>query len=504
MNNDYEKTIATLRAAFEAGAVGQMLPGGGFGKSTFSQSGTATGGLTYYDLEAGAKFLYPVLTPLRNATPRVSGKGGIQANWRAVTAINTSGIRLGVSGGNRGGVMAVATKDYIAAYRGIGLENSVDFEAQYAGEGFDDVRAIAARTLLESMMIGEEFLILGGDNSLALGTTPTPSATGNATGGSIADATYSVIAVALTLDGFANGSVVGGIQTQITRVNADGSTDTFGGGSAKQSAAASATVSGGSGNGSVSASVAVVNGAVGYAWFFGAAGSEKLAAITTINSVVLKVAAAGTQTALSLGTVDSSQNNLVFDGLMTQAFATGSNAYVSPQVTGTAGTGTPLTADNEGGIVEIDALLKSLWDNYRLSPTQILVSSQEALNISKKILTNGGTSGVRYTRDLDDGMVAGGVMIKDYLNRFSMNGGQAIPVKIHPNMPAGTLLALTDKLPYPLSNVGNVYQMRTRQEYYQMEWPLRSRKYEYGVYADEVLQHYFPPSMGIITNIGNG
>jgi hypothetical protein len=33
---------------------------------------------------------------------------------------------------------------------------------------------------------------------------------------------------------------------------------------------------------------------------------------------------------------------------------------------------------------------------------------------------------------------------------------------------------------------------------------LHSRRYEYGVYADEVLQHYFPPSLALITNIGNG
>jgi len=32
----------------------------------------------------------------------------------------------------------------------------------------------------------------------------------------------------------------------------------------------------------------------------------------------------------------------------------------------------------------------------------------------------------------------------------------------------------------------------------------RTRRYEYGVYADEVLQHSFPPSMAVITNIGNG
>ena len=71
-------------------------------------------------------------------------------------------------------------------------------------------------------------------------------------------------------------------------------------------------------------------------------------------------------------------------------------------------------------------------------------------------------------------------------------------------MPAGTILMTTKMLPYPLSGVGNVMQIRTRQDYYQIEWPLRSRRYEYGIYVDEVLQHYFPPSMAVITNIGNG
>jgi len=104
--------------------------------------------------------------------------------------------------------------------------------------------------------------------------------------------------------------------------------------------------------------------------------------------------------------------------------------------------------------------------------------------------------------DVRDGMIAGGIMVKEYLNRFSMAGGQVIPIRIHPNLPAGTILITTSKLPYPLSNVTNVMQVRTRQDYYQIEWPLRSRKYEYGVYADEVLQHYFPPSMGVINNIG--
>ena len=95
-------------------------------------------------------------------------------------------------------------------------------------------------------------------------------------------------------------------------------------------------------------------------------------------------------------------------------------------------------------------------------------------------------------------------MVRSYLNRFSMQGGSAIDIKVHPNMPAGTMLLTTGMLPYPLAGIGNLMQIRTRQDYYQMEWPLRTGGYEYGVYADEVLQHFFPPAMGVITNIGNG
>lgn len=488
-----------LTKSFSAPIADPRMPEG-LAKSTFSQNASATSGLTFYDLELGAKFLYPVLTPLRNEIPRVSGKGGIQANWRAITAINSSGVRIGVSGGNRGAVIAVTEQDYTAAYKGIGLESNVDFEAQYAGQGFDDIRAIAARTGLEALMLGEEILLLGGNGSLALGTTPTPALAALATGGAMTDATIRVVCYALTLEGFINASVAGGIDGAIVRTNADGSSDTFGGGSAQKSAAATITLSGGTSVQAVTATVAAVNGAMGYAWFWsdGAAGTELLGAITTVNRVTITTNdGTGTQLNSSIPAADNSVNNLVFDGLLTQVYKPGSNSYTRSL------NGAALTADNSGGVVEIDTALKHFWDSYRLSPDAIWVNSQEALAISRLLAAgSGSTSNFRVNVDVRDGMIAGGIMVKEYLNRFSMAGGQVIPIRIHPNMPAGTILMTTSKLPYPLSNVTNVIQVRTRQDYYQIEWPLRSRKYEYGVYADEVLQHYFPPSMGVINNIG--
>jgi hypothetical protein len=72
-----------------------------------------------------------------------------------------------------------------------------------------------------------------------------------------------VIVVTLTLDGLMNASVAGGIQQAITRTNADGTTDTFGGGASYKSANATAALTGP--NASMTASIPQVAGAMGYA-----------------------------------------------------------------------------------------------------------------------------------------------------------------------------------------------------------------------------------------------
>lgn len=475
-------------------------------RKAYQQSSSATSGLTYYDLQPSALQLYPVTTPLRNRIPRVGTGRGVQANWKAVTGININAMGVGVSEGNRGGVIATATQDYMAAFRGLGLEDFVTFEADYAAEGFDDVKALAVNGLLRALMIGEEKVILGGNTSCPLGVTPVPTVVDVATGGTLAANTaLSLRVVALTLEGYLGASVAGGVRGQVARNNADGSSDSYGGGTAQLSAATSVTTANdGSATHKLTASVEAVAGAVAYAWFWGASGSEVLGAITTINSLVITADAAGTQTAASLGSGDNSTNGLVFDGLLTQIIKPGSNGYVHVMPTGSAGQGTPLTADGVGGVVEIDAALKHFWDEYRLSPTTIWVSSQEQINITKKVLQGTSNGALRFSVGADQANLAGGQMVTSYLNKFSMDGAQAVNILPHPNLPAGTILFDTEVLPYPLSGVAGVLQMKCRRDYYQIEWPVKARRYEYGVYCDGVLQNYFPPAFGMITNIANG
>jgi hypothetical protein len=159
-------------------------------------------GLVFYDLQPYALKLYPVITPLRNMIPRVPGRGGPATNWKAITGININNLSGGVSEGNRGGAIATQTKSFVAAYKGLGFEDFVTFEADYAAENFDDVKARAAEGLLRATMIYEEKTIIGGNSSTGLGQAPTPTLATVAGGGTLSNVAYTVQVVALTLEGY--------------------------------------------------------------------------------------------------------------------------------------------------------------------------------------------------------------------------------------------------------------------------------------------------------------
>lgn len=464
--------------------------------------------LTAYDLQAPAKNLYPVNTPIRNKIPRVGGTGPA-TNWRQITAINGSGFdAMGwVAEGQRTGRMSYSAVAKSASYVTIGEEDSVTFEAISAGQGFEDVRATGTMRVLQKMMLKEENAILFGNNSVALGTPSTPTLSAGGTGATLGAATYSVIVVALTGEGYRGASLSGGIPLSQTVTGADGQTYTLKGGSSNKSAAATQAITLGQ---TLSCSVAAVTGAVAYAWFVGTAGNEKLERITTINSATFSAPlVGGTRQAASAVTADNSTNSLAYDGLLATAFASGSGAYVRTLATGTAGTGTVLTASGRGTINEIDEMLQSMWDTYQVSPSVIYVNSQELKNITNKALAGPGTSPLLQIfsppGEGSAGLMAGGV-VGFYFNPFTMGGGMRIPVLLHPALPPGTILAWADNLPtqYQSNNVPNVAEMKVRRDYYQLDYPIRTRAQEFGVYCEQVLAVYAPFAIGVINNIANG
>ena len=62
-------------------------------KASLAKNVTISTGLTAYDLQAPAKNLYPIITPLRNSLPRVQRQfPGDAARWRTIAPITGSGF----------------------------------------------------------------------------------------------------------------------------------------------------------------------------------------------------------------------------------------------------------------------------------------------------------------------------------------------------------------------------------------------------------------------------
>lgn len=486
-------------------------------------------GLLWYDLRPVVQLLYPYkeLIPRISRLPRVMGDGGNAYNWKRITAVNVNNVSVGVSEGNRGGAIAINLEPQSATYKTIGLESNVSFEARLGAMNLvPDALGNAVQSTLRSVMIGEEQTLILGDAALALGTTPTPSlSTPSGTGSSFTGGSVYITAVALTGFGWKNSLVnAAGVPGKIVRINTDGSQDTFGGGSAAPSAEATSSIS--SGN-SITATVAWVNGAVAYAWYVGqTAGAETLAAITTTNQATFtKSGAAGNQSIVALGGPgagsDNSTNALLPDGILTQVFgsvfgsapslAMSTNPNLPSVSTGTlaisAGGSLVLTmnAGNSGltvagtNIAEWDVILQAAYDQYKIGFDRILLSAQDVANWMGQMLGQNAAAAFRifFDADAETGRIVAGRRVTSYLNKFM---GNTLDVEIHPFLPPGTQLFWSDRIPYELSGVPNILEVHSRMDYYQIQWPFRSRRYEYGVYCDEVFSCYFTPAFAVLNN----
>ena len=136
---------------------------------TLAKSISTGTGLLAYDLQAPAKNLYPLVTPIRNIIPRVGGGVGTATNWRQVNAIIGSGFdSMGwVPEGQRSGQMSYSTSTKTSTFVTIGEEDAATFEAISAGRTFEDVQAMMAFRLLQKMMLKEEMAILAGNGAMA-------------------------------------------------------------------------------------------------------------------------------------------------------------------------------------------------------------------------------------------------------------------------------------------------------------------------------------------------
>lgn len=491
--------------------------------------------ITPYDLMAPAKSLVPWLYPLKEALPRVARPSpGPTAHWKSFTTAAGSYSRgtlpamPWVNEGQRAPQISLTALNASANYTTIGREGSVSFEAESSSVGFDDAMALEHFFTMETVFAMEEDALLGGNNSIALGTTNTP--TGVSAGSGSFSADIYAVCVALTYEGYRNfilrnGFSAAGVplvtsglaaQQQAVVVTPDSKTMTTNGGCAHPSAI-SAHITGSS-NLTTTISVVPKNGEVAYLWYFGSANSAAsifLHSLTTVPTIVLTAAPSdgGNEAVSALTATDFSQNNgsagsgvnqvTAFDGLLTQAWNNTNlnpqNAYVSNLL------GAVLSTSGKGNVDQIDAMLVQMWNLYKASVDVIWVNAQEMANITSCVL-NGSSAPLLRAITGENGFDLTGYGVISFYHNPYIPGGRKIPIVIHPTLPPGTMIAYAKTLPayYKSNSTPNVAEVLTRRDYYAQEWPLTTREYQYGVYSEEVLALYAPFAVGMITGIGNG
>jgi hypothetical protein len=493
--------------------------------------------LLWYDLSRIVQQVYPYreLIPLLSRLPRTPGDGGNAFHWKRITGINVGGVSAGVSEGNRGARIALGEQDMLAKFKTLGLESSTTFEARLGARNLSpEVLGLAVQATLRSLRINEEGILVVGNSSLPLGTTPTPTLIHGAVAGltgSFAAAPVYIACVALA--GFAyinyktynSTTQTGGVPGQVTKFNADGSSDTFGGGSAAPSAIATVTPAG---TDCITATVTPVTGAMAYAWYLGTTAASPstmyLAGLTPANRAVFTQIPASTNQPLSALYVggspqDNSTNILTQDGVLTQLYgavtgpdpgrAMATNPLIPSGITFTASGAIAYTMAsgntgltlNGSTINEFDTVFRTAWEQYKLGFDRVMMSATDMQNTFGAMLAQTGANNLYrllFDADEETGRIVAGRKVTSYMNKFT---NKVLDIETHPFLPPGTVLFWSDKMPYEVSGVANIIEAKVRQDYYQIQWPWRSRRYEYGVYVDEGFPVYFAPGFAVINNI---
>lgn len=479
-------------------------------KGVMEKTVTLSTGLTAYDLRSPSLLFMPTITPIRNSLKRTLRPApGDSARWKVINSVaNNPNFMAWVPEGRRAASITYSASNASAPYASMGVEDSLTDEAKFAAVGFEDEEALIQLRSLYKLMQIEECSLLHGNANLTIATPATPVLAASGAGATLPAATYSVICVALSSMGYLHATQTApmSLLTPQTVTSNDGQgTYTLNGGSSNKSTAGSQAITLGQ---TLSASVTPVNGAVAYAWYVGVSGSEKLEKITTINSATFAAPLAGTGQAATAITADWSKNATAYDGLQTLAYINNSQAYIKSLATGTAGTGTQLTATGTGEVSEVRDMLRAMWDNYRLSITRIYVSSQELVSITKLVLANGSAPLIRLnstggSSSPSEVKYTAGAVVGWYFNPFTADGGRYIPIILHPNMVPGTIFGYAENLPatYMSNETPTVAELLVRQDYYVEKWPRQSRAQSYGTYCQTVPAVYAPFALALITNI---
>ena len=433
-------------------------------------------GIYSYDL-SGLVTLIPVVTPFRDIVSRTTSPDGHPfCVWRAIMDLTNSQPDPSMGFDYAANETIFKEQDFQARYKPTGLAMVVTQDSFDLAKGYGDPKAIATFNTLNQVLIADDRKQMGAQSFALL--TPT------------------ALTITKTLVG-AIDSTGGTVNVHVAAAGRTGSGYYYGSGNSQGYAnSTSFTVS--SAVNSLTATVSAVRGAVAYDWFQSADGTTwYYYTTTTTNTVSMTKVISANQTlpsstvcpdmstnwkgAAGVPTLNTSADNGSanandYDGFL----ATLSGDYTSTGGWTTPGGGTTnpsvyssldgkaLTLTG-GTITEIEQyLFQPLWTQIKSSPTAIMVNAAQAQEIANLIL--GSSSATTFLNTDSSGRVSvtAGGRVGEVVNAPA--GGVTVPIEVHTSLPPGTIIARTDRVPFPQANISSVLEQRCLRDTAQFDY----------------------------------
>lgn len=513
-----------LKTALTAPSVGQQLQqmlaqlGGADAAKSFTASNLGIGsiyGLAPFDLRAPSRLIYPVYTVFRNKLPRPAGQG-LSMQEKVFTGISGSG-----TGGQ--GVLDISTSELTGStsfsswplnlpqagsqsevslnvpYRFFGLTEQLSFLAQFAGQGFEDVSALANLILLQEMMLGEEYMMIAGTSAaLAAPGTPitavrTAGSNETAIGGSPAH-----YGVAVTATNYYGETVISAFSTDITTV---GTTNV------------------------VDVTIAPVAGAQTYNLYVStnASPARANAWIQVGTTTQAGVVTSGSQTGTPVGGLKFTlQGAAPTSGANPPAADTGTGKGtrmegIIPTLTGASASAGIYPSGWKGGYVNqsvgthlsynaVYTMLDGLWETngtntgaFKADPAELVGNGGDIMRLSNDVISQG--AGTNYRLFIDQPDVSGvrvGAAVSEFQNPITKS---ILKLVVHPWLTQGTAMAMSYQLPQTWSNVANCWEMTCVQDYVSIAWPVIDATFRYSIFLYGALTAHAPQYSAILQGL---
>ena len=400
-----------------------------------------------------------------------------------------------------------------------GLSEALSWLAQFEGQGFEDLSALANLVLLQEMMLGEEYQMLAGTSqNLATPGVPTISARtagSNETAITTSPGHFRVSVTALNYFGESVGST----------------------GSVDSTSVVSTQV--------VDVTIAPVPGAQQYNIYVGTNSSTPTYYLQAGTSVQSGTITQGTQTANSIGGL-----RFTIQG----ALATSSNA--SGPGTNTTNTSAPATDTGTGGSNRMEGLipvlsglsstgagpysnvgfessnvwkggyinqsvgthlstnaiftaLDAMWENnglnnvspgiYKADPSEIVADGGDLMRLANDMLLQGNS--LNYLLNISQDQISGiraGAAVAEFVNPVTRS---TVKLTVHPWMSQGTALLMSYQLPQTWSHVDNAWEMTVVQDYISVAWPVIDATFRYSIFLLGSLVAHAPMYSGILQGL---